>query len=156
MLPSVIALGTVALMAIYLTISRPLSDHTSTRKAAARALAVALAMQGAHFAEEAFTGFPTRFPETFGQAAMPLAVFWTVNLVWLAVWVVSIPALRSGWLGAVFAAWFLAIAGTLNGVAHPLLAGMAGGYFPGLMTSPAIGVAGGFLLIRMRAATRGP
>ena len=36
----------------------------------------------------------------------------------------------------------LAIAGTFNGIAHPALALAAGGYFPGLISSPVIGVAG--------------
>ncbi|MCP5090226.1 MAG: hypothetical protein GY949_04810, partial [Gammaproteobacteria bacterium] len=55
---------------------------------------------------------------------------------------------------AYFAAWFLAIAGMLNGVAHPLLAIAAGGYFPGLITSPFIGAAGVWLWLGLRKATR--
>mgnify|MGYP001811772706 CR=1 FL=1 len=89
---------------------------------------------------------------------MSLPVFLGFNLVWIAIWVASIPGLRSGSAGAFFAAWFLAIAGALNGIAHPLLAVAAGGYFPGLLSSPLIGAAGVWLWLRLRAATsaRGP
>ena len=41
---------------------------------------------------------------------------------------------------AALAAWFLAIAGMFNGIAHPLLALASGGYFPGLVSSPFIAV----------------
>ena len=52
------------------------------------------------------------------------------------------------------AAWFLAIAGMFNGIAHPLLAVAAGGYFPGLASSPFIGAASVWLWFRLRSATR--
>ena len=38
--------------------------------------------------------------------------------------------------------WFLAIASALNGIAHPVLSMMGGGYFPGLLTSPLVGILG--------------
>lgn len=53
-----------------------------------------------------------------------------------------------------FAAWFLAIAGMINGIAHLLLAISADGYFPGLVNSPFIGIAGVWLWLRLRRATR--
>jgi hypothetical protein len=55
---------------------------------------------------------------------------------------------------AFFAAWFLAIAGALNGIGHPLMAVAAGGYFPGLVSSPFVGLACIWLWIRLREATR--
>ena len=36
-------------------------------------------------------------------------------------------------------AGFLAIGMVLNGIVHPLLSVRAGGYFPGLVTSPLVG-----------------
>jgi hypothetical protein len=60
---------------------------------------------------------------------------------------------RSARAPALFAAWFLAIAGMVNGIAHPLLAVAAGGYFPGLISSPVIGSAGVWLWVRLRRAT---
>lgn len=55
---------------------------------------------------------------------------------------------------AALAAWFLAIAGMFNGIAHPLLAIAAGGYFPGLVNSPFIGVASVWFWLRLLRATR--
>jgi hypothetical protein len=153
MLPSAVILGAVAVVALVLTRARPLAAHAMARGDAARSLALAVCAQGAHFAEEAATGFHRQFPALLGQPAMPLAVFLVFNLGWLAIWTASVPGLRSGRSGAVFAAWFLAIAGLFNGIAHPLLAVAAGGYFPGLVTSPVIGVAGAVLWIRLDRAT---
>lgn len=59
--------------------------------------------------------------------------------MWLGIWVLSVPGLRSARAFAFFAAWFLAIAGMVNGIVHPLLAIFVGVYFPGLVSSPFIG-----------------
>jgi len=155
MLPSAIVLGLAALAALSLTLSRPSPDRAAPeRRAAARALAVALGLQAAHFAEETATGFHERFPALMGLPAIPLLVFVAFNLAWLGIWLASVPGLRSGRSFALFAAWFLAIAGTLNGVAHPLLALAAGGYFPGLVSAPFVGAASIALGVRLSAATR--
>lgn len=155
LIPSTLALGLAALAAALLAQHRPSPPgHGAERIAAARALALAVAVQAVHFAEETATGFHERFPALFDLPAMPLSVFVVFNLAWLAIWVASVPGLRSAGAVALFAAWFLAIAGTLNGIAHPLLAVAAGGYFPGLVTSPFIGGAGVLLWLRLRQATR--
>lgn len=153
MLASAILLGTVAVVALVLTFGRAVAENEATRQGAARSLALATAVQGVHFGEEAATGFHELFPALFGLPPMPFAAFMIFNLTWLGVWIVSVPGLRSGRAPALFAAWFLAIAGTLNGVAHPLMAVAAGGYFPGLVTSPFIGMAGVVLWMRLRRAT---
>ena len=85
---------------------------------------------------------------------MPFAGFMAFNLVWLVLWLASIPGVYAGRTAAMFAAWFLALAGMLNGIAHPLLAAAAGGYFPGLVTSPFIGLSALLLWQRLRHATR--
>jgi hypothetical protein len=104
-------------------------------------LALATAIQGGHFIEEWATDFHIRFPALFGLDPMPLAFFVAFNLTWIVVWIASVPLLKIGRKAAFFAAWFLAMAGMLNGVVHPLLAVVSGGYFPGLISSPFIGLA---------------
>jgi len=154
LLPSIIALGLAALFAWVLALHRRSPpESTAERRAAARALAVAVGLQSIHFSEEVATGFHERFPALFGLPAMPLSLFVAFNLAWLGIWIASVPGLRSARLPAFFAAWFLAIAGALNGVAHPILAFAAGGYFPGLVSSPFIGGAGLWLWLQLLGAT---
>lgn len=155
LLPSIVVLGAAALAAVFLARSRRSpEEYGPQRRAAARALAVALGVQGAHFAEEVTTGFHERLGALLGLPAISLSFFVIFNLAWLGIWVASVPGLRSARAAAFFAAWFLAIAGMFNGVAHPLLAIAAGGYFPGLVSSPFCGVASHWLWLRLRGATR--
>lgn len=92
-LPSFVILGLAALAALVLALSRPSPpEREMERHAASHALALAVGVQSVHFAEETATGFHERFPALFGLPAMPLSVF--------------------------VAAWFLAIAGMLNGLCH--------------------------------------
>ncbi len=153
MLPSILVLSAVAVAALMVTRARPVSENDSAKGAAAVALTVAVVVQSVHFAEETATGLHERLPALFGLSAMPFSVFVVFNVAWIGIWVASVPGLRFGRVAAFFAAWFLAIAGVLNGVAHPLLAVASGGYFPGLVTSPFIGLAGAFLWFRLRGAT---
>jgi len=154
-LPSIFVLGLAATAAVLLVHNRPSPpEHESLRFAASRSLVLALVIQAIHFTEEATTGFPERLGALLGIPAMPMSFFVIFNLLWLAIWVVSVPGIRSARTGAFFAAWFLAIAGMFNAIAHPLLAVAANGYFPGLVTSPFIGVAGFWLWLRLRNATR--
>ncbi|MDH3216848.1 MAG: HXXEE domain-containing protein [Candidatus Krumholzibacteria bacterium] len=154
-LPSMFVLGLAALAAMLLVLSRwSPAENVAERIAAARALAVAVGVQSVHFAEEAASDFHERLGALLGLPGIPLSVFVVLNLMWLGIWVASVPGLRSARVGAFFAAWFLAIAGMFNGIAHPLLAIAAGGYFPGLVSSPLIGVAGVWLWLRLRSATR--
>ena len=154
LLPSAVFLGVAGLAAIRLASVRwSPPDHSEKRRKAARALAVAVGAQGAHFIEEATTGFYAQFGELFGVPGMPRSFFLAFNLAWLAIWVASIPAVRSGQALGFFAAWFLAIAGMLNGVAHPMFAIAAGAYFPGLVSAPVIGAASVWLWLQLRRAT---
>lgn len=155
--PSVVFLGLVAIVAMRLAQQRssPI-EAAGARNAASKVLGIAIAAQSAHFAEEWLTGFHVRFPALFGLGPVPLSLFATFNLVWITIWIVSIPFLRLGRRLAFFAARFMAIAGTLNGVAHPTMAIAYGGYFPGLITSPVIGLAGVILWQRLQNATSVP
>jgi hypothetical protein len=153
-LPSLLVLGLAAIAAATLAASRPPRPlHSPIRPAASRALIVALVIQGIHFGEEAVTDFPARLGELLGIPAMPMSFFLAFNVVWLGIWTVSVPGLKSAHTAAYFAAWFLAIAAMVNAIAHPLLAVAAGGYFPGLVSSPVIGAAGVSLWLKLRAAT---
>ncbi len=147
-LPSVIALGLAAWCAIILARWRPLVQKRSRRRSA-RILILAVCLQTVHFVEEAATGFHEAFPGLFGLPAIPLPLFLGFNLAWIGIWVASVPGVRRGKTLAAFAAWFLAIAGALNGLAHPALALAVGGYFPGLVTSPLIGAGGVWLVLEL-------
>lgn len=154
LLPSIFVLGLAALAALILANNRPSPpENAALRRSASQALSIALVIQAMHFSEEALTGFPARLGALLGLPAMPMSFFLSFNLLWLGIWILSIPAIRSARAVAFFAAWFLAIAGMINAIAHPLLAVAAGGYFPGLVTSPLIGAAGAWLWLRLRNAT---
>ena len=154
-LPSILVLGLAALAALRLVQSRRSPpENVAERLAAARALALAVGVQSVHFGEEAATGFHYRLGELLGLPGIPLPVFVVFNLTWLGIWVASVPGLRSSRPAAFFAAWFLAIAGMINGIAHPILAIAAGAYFPGLVTSPIVGAVSVWLWLRLREATR--
>lgn len=154
LVPSLVVLGIVAFAALQLAMRRLSPVKFSDERAiASRALAHATGIQCMHFAEEWATGFYVAFPALFGLEPMPVPFFVGFNLAWIAAWIVSVPLLRSAQMPAFFAAWFLAIAGMLNGVAHPLMAVASGGYFPGLLTSPAIGLVGIQLWRRLQGAT---
>jgi len=154
MLPSLVILTALALVALTLTSIRRISEDGVRRRNAAVGLALATIVQVLHLAEESVTGLYVRLPALFSQEAMPFSIFLTFNIAWLAIWAVSIPGVRSGRSGAFFAAWFLAVASLFNGIAHPALALVSRGYFPGLVTSPIAGVAGAYLFFRLHSATR--
>jgi len=157
LLPTIVILGLAALAAVHQTLTyRPRSKSGDTLKAAAVTLAAAACIQAIHFTEEALTDFPGRLGALLGIPAMPMSFFVAFNLVWLTIWAASIPGLLSARPWAFFAAWFLAIAGVINGVAHPGLAIASGTYFPGLLTSPFIGVAGIWLARKLKDAGSPP
>ena len=154
-LPSVVVLGITAAAALYLALTNKSVDgRDEERSSAARALMIATGIQAAHFAEEALTGFPERLGALLGLPAMPFSWFIAFNVFLLAAWLASIPGIRLAKTAAYFAAWFLAIAGIINGLAHPLLAVASGGYFPGLATAPIICGAAIWLGSWLRQATR--
>lgn len=154
LLPSLLVLGPIVLAAVLLArLRRSPADAALQRLDAARVFGIAVAVQTLHFMEEAVTGFHERFPALFGLPEIPLSVFLGFNLIWIGIWIASVPGVREGRAAGFFAAWFLAIAGMLNGIGHPLMALVDGGYFPGLVTSPLIGMAGLCLWRRLRQAS---
>ena len=125
-----------------------------SRQRTARLFLVGLSVQCLHFTEEFVTRFQVRFPALLGFPAWSENFFVVFNLIWLSIWILSAVGLQNGHRLALFPVWFFAIAATVNGVAHPLLALMIRGYFPGLISSPVLGVIGVLLWQRLLALTR--
>ncbi len=142
-------LGVVAAISLALARSGPHPEHRGPFATVRRLGWLAVAAQALHFGEEWLGGFPDRFPALLGLAAWPPGFFVTLNLAWLAAWILALVRPRA-WPGfTLFALWFLALAGIVNGVAHPMLALAGGGYFPGLWTSLLVGPAGVLLLLAL-------
>lgn len=154
-LPSVVALSVLAGIAVATTAAGGdlLADGVAVQ-AARRIAFLATVVQGVHFMEEAATGFNVRLPALFGLQPMPMTFFIAFNVVWLAIWLGSVWVLPRGYAFARFALWFLAIASIANAVIHPLLSIITAGYFPGLVTSPVVGIVGYFLLRRLSQITK--
>jgi hypothetical protein len=150
-------LGVAAVVAAWLTVARgPAVVGSPSLRAAVSLAMVALVCQSAHFAEELLTGFPRRFPAVLGLAPWSTPFFVSFNVLWIVVWGLACWGATAGVRVALFPLWFLGIASLANGVAHPLLAARACGYFPGLITSPLVGLAGLLLLRGLALATRTP
>ncbi len=148
-------LSAAAVVALLLTIvRRPVDSDLAGRERTARLFLIGLAAQCLHFMEEFVTRFQDRFPALLGLPAWPENFFVAFNLLWLTVWILSAIGLQRGYRAALFPAWFFAIAAIANGIAHPLLALVARGYFPGLISSPVLGVLGVLLWRRLLALTR--
>ena len=143
------ALWVGLIAAIVIAVSqRPHADQL--RSAAGAALAV-LAVQVLHFSEEYLAEFYRLFPERLGLAPWTAEFFVIFNLTWLVAWLLGVWAART-YRATIYAAvvlWFLAIAAVGNGIAHPILALLARGYFPGLITAPVLGIAGLILVRRL-------
>lgn len=116
-------------------------------------LLLGLVLQSAHFIEEYATGFYDLFPPILRLLPWPRSFFVTFNLFWLGIWVWAASRLRTSSRLAFWATWFFSAAALADGMAHPLLAVRVGGYFPGLLTAPLVGMAGVWLLVRLFAAT---
>lgn len=156
-----ILLGTAGLsvavtLALLLTLARGgVAASGRDLRLAVRLAFVTTLIQAAHFAEEVTTGFQRRFPELLGLSPWSLGFFVSFNFVWLAVWMLSLWGLTARRRIALFPLWFLGIAGVVNGLAHPALSLRVGGYFPGLFTSPALGILGILLLRQLGRITGG-
>lgn len=153
-LVSTAALGVCAVVSAVLTAVRgPIAASAAELRSAVRMAILVTLLQSAHFSEELGTGFASRYPELLGLAPLPSAFFISFNLFWIAVWVLSCWGLAHRRRLALFPLWFLGIACLLNGVAHPAFALLTRGYFPGLLTSLLVGIAGFLLLRRLARVT---
>ena len=149
-------LSVAAVAALLLTLLRPPADDRAGRERTARIFLLGLAVQSLHFMEEFVTGFEQRFPALLDLPAWSERFFVAFNLVWISTWILSAVGLQRGYRAALFPVWFFAIAAMANGIAHPLLAVVAKGYFPGLITSPVLGVLGVLLWRRLQELTGSP
>jgi hypothetical protein len=147
-----LGLTLAAIVALALASSRP--GIAAEHRVGVRRIAVAaVVLQASHFCEEALQQFYLRFPELLGLAPWSREFFVAFNLAWLAIWVLAIACLAKFPRAAAFPLWFLAIASTANGIVHPLLSLAVAGYFPGLWSSPLLGIAGVVLLRALASAT---
>lgn len=110
-------------------------------------------LQTCHFTEEFLSQFYVRFPALLGLAPWSVTFFVSFNLFWATVWVLSIAILKPYPRAALFPIWFLGIASAANGVVHPILSLATTGYFPGLWSSPLVGVLGVGLLRTLASVT---
>jgi hypothetical protein len=155
MLRGTAALSAGAVLALFLTIVRgPVNGDLAIRERTARLFLVGLAAQCLHFMEEFVTRFQDRFPALLGLPAWSQNFFVVFNLIWLSVWILSAVSLQRGYRLTLFPVWFFAIAAIVNGIAHPVLAVITRGYFPGLISSPLVGVTGVLLWLRLLELTR--
>ncbi len=155
MLTGTAGLSAGAVVALLLTIlRRPVDGDLAARERMVCLFLIGLAAQCLHFMEEFVTRFQDRFPALLGLPAWPENFFAVFNLIWLSIWILSAVGVQKGWRIALFPVWFFAIAAIANGIAHPALAIIARGYFPGLISSPVVGVLGVLLWQRLHAVTR--
>lgn len=147
-----LGLTLAGLVALVLTVTRGEVAARHVRRIR-RVAAPTILFQFGHFAEETLSGFYVRFPDVLGLAPWSREFFLAFNLSWLAVWLLAILGINTFRRAAPFALWFLAIATMANGIIHPLLALSVGGYFPGLWTSPFVGIWGAVLFRTMNKAT---
>ena len=149
------ALWVGAAVALLLTIlRRPVHGDLAGREQTARLFLLGLAVQCMHFMEEFLTHFQDRFPALLGLPPWSERFFVAFNLIWLSVWILSAIDLERAYRLALFPVWFFAIAAVVNGIAHPVLAAVVRGYFPGLITAPVLGVLGVLLWLRLMELTR--
>jgi hypothetical protein len=153
-LPSTMVLGTVGIIALFLTLTRGWADENKTHiRGTVQVTLLTILFQTVHFSEELLTGFHERFPALFGLPPIPRRLFISFNLAWLVIWSLSAWGLAARRRATLFPLWFLGIGCILNSVAHPSLSVLTGGYFPGLVTSPIVGILGVLLLRRLFLVT---
>ena len=115
---------------------------------------IAIGIQCFHFLEEYLTGFQTKFPLLFGYTWSD-EQFVAFNLIWLGVLILNGVWLYSATrLSYLLVYCFAVIGGIGNGIGHPLLSLRAGGYFPGLITSPLLLIIGIVLLNKMHMTVK--
>lgn len=147
-------LSVLVVMSVVITVARPnVSPDPAVRRRFLILLGAAILAQSMHFAEELATGFHFRFPVLLGLSPWPTGFFVWFNVSWLVLWGIAAFGLRIGFVMALVPVWFLALALVLNGLAHPLMALREGAYFPGLYTSPLVGVLGVMLVTGLRRLT---
>jgi len=147
-----LGLTLAAFVAFALTVARGRFSVASAPRVRLVSLA-AILFQFGHFVEETLHLFYVRFPELLGLAPWSREFFLALNVFWLAAWLLAAAGIRTLGRISAFALWFLAIASMANGIAHPVIAVAVGGYFPGLWSSPFVGILGVVLFRTLIAGT---
>jgi hypothetical protein len=111
---------------------------------------VGIAVQCLHLCEEYLTGFHAMFPEWAFGYRWSDRLFVSFNLIWLSVFVLAAWGVFNNVRLAYLVVWFFALIGGVgNGIFHPVLSVIRGGYFPGLVTSLPHLVVGVLLVIEL-------
>lgn len=147
------ALYVLAAVALLLTVMRATPRDPRQVADLRRVFLAGVACQCIHMIEELLTGFHVLLPAVFGQAPWSVEFFVTFNVIWIAIWVLAAAGVERRPRLALFPIWFFALGMVGNGIWHPLLALLRQGYFPGLFTSPLVGIAGVVVMRRLLAAT---
>ena len=125
------------------------------------AFLVLVVVQAAHSLEEyTFELYEVFPPARFasGLVSSDLATgFAVLNtlIVIFGIWCYAIPV-RSGWPSARPLAWLWVTVSLVNGIGHPFMALLAGGYFPGVATAPFLFVVATVLAARLRREPPAP
>jgi hypothetical protein len=137
----------IAFIATFLAVSQRATELDRNKASKLiRVFGIGIFFQFLHSLEEFLTGFYIHWPNFLGLTPWPPLFFASFNLFWIAVWSLSIFGIRNNYHPAFFALWFFVVGMILNLIAHPFLALAVQGYFPGLITSPLVGITGLFLL----------
>ncbi len=146
-------LGLLVILAISAVITFTRAIPTNTQFSSIKwILITALCFHLVHLAEETAFGFHILFPQLLGLTPWPVSVSLVFNIGWVVIWLGNIFLFATTrFTMTIF--WFLAIASTINGIAHPALSFLVGGYFPGLITSPFVGVLGILIVRRLYKAS---
>jgi hypothetical protein len=144
--PAVLGLN-IGLVISYLAWLRGVYPKLDSRRVGSLYL-VGIAIQCLHACEEYLTDFHATFPEwTFGYRWSD-RLFVAFNLIWLCIFVLTAWGVFNQVRLAYLVVWFFALVGGVgNGIFHPVLSMIWGGYFPGLITSLAHLVVG-ILLVK--------
>lgn len=130
-------------VALVLSVVRPPRDlELDDRTKLVGVFLLGISCQCAHFIEEFTTGFHMLFPPLFGLTPISAELFVGFNVFWLGIWAIAAFGVIRNSRVAYFPVWFFGLAMCLNGIAHPLLSVWQSGYFPGLVTSPVVGIMG--------------
>lgn len=132
----------------------PRHDDLDARLNLVEVFLFGIAAQCVHTIEEFSTGFHLLFPPLLGLAPLSAEAFVGFNIFWLGIWALSANYILRGSRIAYFPVWFFGLAMCLNGIAHPLLALWVGGYFPGLVSSPLVGIMGVLVTAKLIRTTK--
>ena len=144
-------------VALVLTLVRPHRRlDVGERDSLINPLLLGIASQCVHMVEEFITGFHVQFPELIGLRPITSEFFIAINVLLIGIWLLAVIGFRNGVRVAYFPIWFLVLGMCINGIAHPLLAVMVTGYFPGLITSPIVGIMGILIAKRLFQLTGSP